>query len=164
MVISIEDLYDRYAHLVYRRCLVLLGNPADAEDALQDVFIRAMKAAADFRGESSPMTWLYRISTNHCLNVIRSNRRLRERLQKKAAEPVPLVSTGAERMEAAALVRELLPGFDSRTQHMAVFYFVDGMNQEEIAAQMDVSVPTVRKYLKRFIEKANKRLEQRDKT
>lgn len=162
--LRIEELYDRYAHLVYRRCLMLLGNVADAEDALQEVFIKVMRSADSFRGDSSPTTWLYRISTNHCLNMLRSNKRLRKRLERQAAERQALaVVLPAEQMEAAAQIRELLPSFDERTQRMAVYYFVDGMNQEEIAQQVGASVPTVRKYLNKFVEKAGKRLEGKGK-
>ncbi len=159
--IQIEALYDQYAHLVYRRCLVLLGNQADAEDALQEVFVRAMRAAAAFRGDSSAMTWLYRIATNHCLNVLRAHRRLRARLERQAHEPGPAVDQVAQQIEAAATVRALLPDFDPRTQLMVVHYFVDGMSQEEVAQEVGASLPTVRKYLRKFIEKANKRLERK---
>ena len=163
--LRIEELYDRYAHLVFRRCLMLLGNAADAEDALQEVFVKAMRAAESFRGDSSPSTWLYRISTNHCLNVLRSAKRLRKRLERQAAEREPTAAAvPAEQMEAAAQIRELLPHFDERTQQMAVYYFVDGMSQEEIAQQVGASVPTVRKYLKIFVEKSNKRLEGKAKS
>jgi RNA polymerase sigma-70 factor (ECF subfamily) len=157
--IRIEDLYDRYAHLVYQRCLALLGNPAEAEDALQEVFVRAMKAADDFRGESSEMTWLYRISTNHCLNVIRGSKRKangakRQQLQMQDADSVPGTS-----VEDIAVIRELLPSFDREIQELAICYFVDGMNLEETARESGLSVPTVRKRLKQFVEKARKRLE-----
>ena len=51
---EIEHLYDRYGHVVYGRCLRLLGSSADAEEALQEVFLRAMKNAKGFRHEASP--------------------------------------------------------------------------------------------------------------
>jgi len=154
--IRIEDLYDRYAHLLYRRCLALLGNPADAEDALQEVFVRAMRAADSFRGESAPSTWLYRICTNHCLNLIRSSQRRRLRQERRAQDPDRITHTPAEQMENAALIRELLPAFDRKAQELAIYYFVDEMNQQEVAEAMGLSVPTVRKRLKKFIAKAQK--------
>jgi RNA polymerase sigma-70 factor (ECF subfamily) len=143
---------------------MILGNAADAEDAMQEVFVKAMKALESFRGDSSPTTWLYRISTNHCLNMIRSKKRLRLRLEQKANDPLPLTSVPAERMEAATLVRELLPLFDRRSQQMAIYCFVDGMSQEEIAIQVGASVPTVRKYLKAFVEKSNKHMKRQIKS
>ena len=156
--IRIDELYDKYAHLVHRRCLVLLGNPADAEDALQEVFVRAMRYQDSFRGESSPMTWLYRISTNHCLNAIRSAKRRRFRLQQRANEPTAPASNPPGSIEDAAVIRELLPRFDRSSQEIAVYYFVDGMSQDEVARQTGLSVPTVRKRLRKFVERARKHL------
>jgi RNA polymerase sigma-70 factor (ECF subfamily) len=150
--IDFGELYGRYAHLVFRRCWLLLGNRADAEDALQEVFLRAMRAAAGFRGESAPMTWLYRISTNHCLNV---RRRKDAPVARPEELPDDLLRT-LPRAEDLALVRELLPRFDDRTQRAAVAYFVDEMSLEETAACVGRSVPTVRKLLERFVASAGK--------
>lgn len=155
---ELEQLYTRYAHLVYRRCLLLLGDAADAEDAMQEVFVKAYRSLGRFRGEAAPSSWLYRISTNHCLNLLRSRKRRRRRLERQAAESALLERVDADKLEAVAAVRELLPRFDRRTQQMAIYYFVDGMSQQEVAAQVGASVPTVRKYLKKFIERANRRV------
>jgi RNA polymerase sigma-70 factor (ECF subfamily) len=156
--ISLEQLYDRYAHLVLRRCLMILGNQADAEDALQETYIKAMKALDSFRGDSSPMTWLYRIATNVCLNRIRSHKRLRKRLEQQATQHEIIQPSFGEDIEAWTAVRQLLPHFDRRSQELAVACFVDGMNQQELAEAFGLSVPTVRKYLNKFIEQARKRL------
>jgi RNA polymerase sigma-70 factor (ECF subfamily) len=137
---------------------MLLGNPADAEDALQEVFIRALRARDGFRGESSPMTWLYRISTNHCLNILRAGRRRRAGMQKRAADVSFETHTPPESVEDLAVIREILPSFDRDVQELAVLYFVDGMSQQEVANETGLSVPTVRKRLNEFIGKAKKRL------
>jgi RNA polymerase sigma-70 factor (ECF subfamily) len=137
---------------------MLLGNPADAEDALQEVFIRAMRAQDTFRGESSPMTWLYRISTNHCLNVLRAGRRRHAGMQKRASDASFDSHTSPESVEDLAAIREILPSFDRDVQELAVLYFIDGMSQQEAANATGLSVPTVRKRLNEFIEKAKKRL------
>jgi RNA polymerase sigma-70 factor (ECF subfamily) len=156
--IQIEELYERYAHLLLGRCRVLLGNDADAEEALQEVFVKAMRSMDGFRGESSLLTWLYRIATNHCLNMLRSRRRHREHLrQNQEAQTVMPAESGLAIVENVSIIRELLHGVDRRSQELAILYFVDGMNQEEAARETGLSVPTVRKYLERFIQKARKR-------
>jgi RNA polymerase sigma-70 factor (ECF subfamily) len=137
---------------------MLLGNPADAEDALQEVFVRAMRAVDAFRGESSPMTWLYRISTNHCLNVLRANRRRRTGMEKRAADASFNSYAPPESIEDLAAIREILPAFDREIQALAVMYFLDGMSQQEVADEIGLSVPTVRKRLNQFIQRAKKRL------
>ncbi len=62
-------LYAAHAREVYYLCLRLLGDPARAEDATHDVFLRAWRGFAAFRGEARARTWLYRIALNHCRNL-----------------------------------------------------------------------------------------------
>ena len=59
---------------MYGRCQYLLGDRTKAEDAMQDVFAKALGHWHEFRNESSPLTWLVRIATHHCLNVLRAER------------------------------------------------------------------------------------------
>jgi RNA polymerase sigma-70 factor, ECF subfamily len=137
---------------------MMLGNPVDAEDALQEVFVRAMRAADSFRQESSPMTWLYRISTNHCLNLIRSAKRRKAGIDRKTQDASISTSVSSSSIEEVAMIREMLPAFDRDTQELAVYYFIDEMNQEEVARILNLSVPTVRKRLKIFVQKAKQQL------
>ena len=71
---AFEVLVRRHQGRVYRVALRLLGSDADAQDAAQETFIRAWRGLGRFRGESAVSTWLYRIVTNRCLNVIAARR------------------------------------------------------------------------------------------
>ena len=71
-------LYRRYGPLVYRRALKILGNAAEAEEATQEIFIRAFKGIDKFDERSKLSTWLFRITTNYCLNSIRDRARRRD--------------------------------------------------------------------------------------
>lgn len=62
-------LYAAYAPAIYYLALRLLGDPARAEDATQEVFLRAWRKFHEFRGEAAVRTWLYRIALNHCRNL-----------------------------------------------------------------------------------------------
>lgn len=62
---------EAYSGIVYRLALKILGNPQDAEDVLQETFIKAFRHLADFDGRSKLSTWLYRIATNEALMVLR---------------------------------------------------------------------------------------------
>lgn len=77
-------LYAAHAPAIYYLALRLLGDPARAEDATHDVFLRAWRHYAGFRGAASPRTWLYRIALNHCRNL---QQRWYERARVSAAEP-----------------------------------------------------------------------------
>ena len=67
-----EAIYQEHARAIYYAALRLLGEPALAEDATHDVFLKAFRKIHEFRGQSAWRTWLYRIAINHCLNLRRS--------------------------------------------------------------------------------------------
>src|SRR5262249_38643796 len=61
-------IYEEHAQTIYYLALRLLGDPAQAEDATHDVFLKAYRKLDQFRGDSGVRTWLYRITINHCQN------------------------------------------------------------------------------------------------
>jgi RNA polymerase sigma-70 factor (ECF subfamily) len=63
------ELYDAHSRQMFYLCLRLLGDPAKAEDATHDVFLKVWRKLGQFRGESSCRTWIYRIAINHCRNL-----------------------------------------------------------------------------------------------
>jgi RNA polymerase sigma factor (sigma-70 family) len=67
--------YADYGYIVMRRCLAYLADPAAAEDAMQEVFVRALDSAQSYRGEASARTWLCRIADHHCIDLLRRQRR-----------------------------------------------------------------------------------------
>jgi RNA polymerase sigma factor (sigma-70 family) len=79
---EIAELYTRFGPMVFGRCRYLLKNEEAARDATQEVFVKVMRSLDGFRQESSPATWMVKIATNHCLNLIASDKaRWRERFR-----------------------------------------------------------------------------------
>ncbi|WP_373049253.1 RNA polymerase sigma factor [Vulgatibacter sp.] len=151
---DLAALYHRYGGQVLGRCRYLLGD-AEAEDAAQEVFARALLHLEGFRSEASPLTWLLKIATHHCLNVLRANRALwRDEVKKLALVRSEADDGGDQR----ALVRSLLARFDLETQACAVHYLVDEMSQDEVAQVVGLSVPTVRKRVRTFLAAARAEL------
>jgi RNA polymerase sigma-70 factor (ECF subfamily) len=144
---AIEALYRRYASLVLRRALALLGNQALAEDAVQEVFVRVLGSYGRFRHEARPTTWLYRITTNHCLNLLRDHGRRRALLAERLGPPAEASPSSAD---AAALLRQVFHGMPERLQEVAVYYYLDQMSQDEIAEVLGVSRKVVRTRLEAF--------------
>ena len=157
---EIAALYVRYGPIVSRRCRFLLRDVEAAEDATQEVFVKVMRAIEQFRGEATPLGWILKIATNHCLNVIAArDAAWRERYA--AAHRVERAGTegdSAMAVERAEDVRRLLAKLDAETQQVAVHYYVDEMTQEEIGALLDRSLPTVRKRLAKFQRVAQQEL------
>lgn len=141
---------------MYGRCVYLLKDTAKAEDAMQDVFAKAFVNMSGFRAEASPLTWLTKIATNHCLNLIRSDRAAwhktfeTEELARVARARHDGPASGPRLFEDREAVRQLLQKVDIETQAAAIHYYVDEMTLEEVAATLGRSVPTVRKRLETF--------------
>jgi RNA polymerase sigma-70 factor (ECF subfamily) len=144
---SIERLYRQYGSFVLRRARVLLGDEQAAKDALQEVFVKAIKAGEQFRGDSSPVTWLYRITTNHCLNSIRDGGRRRALL---AEQGPPAEEHHRPALELRLTMRDLLPRIPEDLREIAIYYFVDEMNQDEIASLLGLSRRTIGNRLEAF--------------
>ena len=161
---ELSDLYRRYGHAVYRRCQYFLRNEADARDAMHDVFVKAMEHLEDFKGESSPLTWLVRITTNHCLNILRARRAAWKDRYKQTVNVDRAARTGHdfETRERAELIYAILPKLDPKLQAVAVYYYVDEMTQEDAAQAVQCSLPTLRKRLRNFIAQARKELRKLD--
>ena len=146
---ELEELYAAAGAAVERRCRALLGDGEEARDMVQEVFLRAVIHGREFRGEASPLTWLYRISTNLCLNRLRDRKQhlplelFRELLPAAAASPEGAASA---RQAAEALLRDL----DGRTRAAVVYRYLDGMTQDEIAEVTGWSRKTLGKKLKQF--------------
>ncbi|MGI5863748.1 MAG: RNA polymerase sigma factor [Myxococcales bacterium] len=157
---ALRELYERHAVSVGRRCFFMLKDRAEAEDAMHEVFAKALENLEQFRSESSPHTWLMRIATHHCLNVVRSHKaRWREEVN-RMARLAPVAEDGAAPLEGRDLVRAVLDRFEEETQLAAIHYYVDEMTLEEVAAVIGRSVPTVRKRLAEFAATARAHAER----
>jgi RNA polymerase sigma-70 factor (ECF subfamily) len=70
-----DDLVRRYRRELHVHCYRMLGSFDEAEDHVQEVFLRAWRSRDRFEGRSSPRTWLYRVATNACLDTLRRDAR-----------------------------------------------------------------------------------------
>jgi RNA polymerase sigma-70 factor, ECF subfamily len=153
-------LVRRYQDRLYPTVLRLLGSAEDAEDVLQDTFVRAFEKLDQFHGESSFYTWIYRIAVNLALSGHRK-RRVRSAYRVKSehssthgsepadespdADPtVPIERAERERIVTAALDQ-------LGTDHRAVVILkdFDGRRYEEISELLNIPVGTVRSRLHR---------------
>ncbi len=147
---SIEELYQRYGALVRRRARAILGEEQAALDAMQEVFVRAMRERDGFRGEASPVTWLYRITTNLCLNRVRDHARRRELMEAQGPPPAGAPADSEDK----AILASVLARVPEELREIAVYYYVDEMNQDEIAELTGLGRRTVGNRLEEFRAKA----------
>jgi RNA polymerase sigma-70 factor (ECF subfamily) len=144
--------------MIYRRCCKLLGDGAAAQDATQDVFIRFMTEAHRLRPDGGYLPWIYRVATNHCLNLLRDDARLT--VMEPAALPEPTTDGAIAGFADRDLSLRLLRRFDEETRDIAVLALVDGLTQDEVADVLGLSRKTVGKKLRRFLERAQRFLRE----
>jgi RNA polymerase sigma-70 factor (ECF subfamily) len=152
-------LVQRYQGRLYPTIARLIGSAEDAEDILQDAFVRAFEKLDQFQGDSSFYTWIYRIAVNlalsgHRKRRVRSVLRLgRRRPASRGVHPADESAESdpaapLERAERDQMVRAALDRLGP--EHRAVVVLnLDGRRYEEISAILDIPVGTVRSRLHR---------------
>ncbi len=143
-------LYDRYAPLVFKLALRIVGDRAEAEDILQEAFLQVWRTAASYdvrRGQ--PSTWLVTIARSRAIDRLRSREQWRQR------HGMPGVQFGkpggandlrqemSER-EGAAIVRSAVDSLPEEQRQAIELAYFDGLTQSEIARKLQKPVGTVK--------------------
>ena len=155
---ELAELYARYAPIVLRRARAILGNEELAQDAVQETFAKVISRWGQFRGDASPTTWIYQITTNHCLNQLRNRKGRRDKLAQRHDELMPDGPASPDRVLDADSVRSLLGHCDDETRRIIIHVYFDEMSREQTALLVGRSVPTVRKRIQGFLDHARAHL------
>ena len=149
VAIDVEDLFRRFGPMVHRRCMRMLRDPRDADDALQDVFVRLIHNEDTLHDERAGAL-LWTMATQVSLNKLRTRRRRPEH----GPTLLDTIATAADAEERTMVARALDAvfaredqGLAVTTRTLAVLRFVDGMTWDEVAATTGLSVGAVRKRL-----------------
>ena len=157
---AFEEFYERYHRRVYALCLRMTGNTAEAEDLTQEVFIHVYRKIGSFRGDSTLMTWLHRVTVNRTLMHFRKSAVRRERTTEDGATPEPAVRPAerlgqmpaVDRLMLEKAVTQLAPGYRA----VFILHDVEGYEHSEIARSLGISTGTSKSQL----HKARLRLRQ----
>jgi len=142
-----------YQHRIFGVALRMLGNAAEAEDVAQEVFLRAHRAIAGFRGEAKLSTWFYTIASRLCLTRLGSGERRLTRHGEEAlthladsqADPVAEV----ERSEIEVALHDAIAELSEERRIVVVLRDLEGLSYEEIAEALNLELGTVRSRLHR---------------
>lgn len=143
---AFEELYRTHAGKLYGLVLRMVGNPADAEDLLQEIFLSAHRKLEGFRGESALATWLYRLATNHCLDHLRSRAARTGQLTDALDEEVGLPDMGrrtiAEQTVAKMDLERALAQLPEGCRAAFVLHDVQGLEHREVAEALGIAEGT----------------------
>ena len=135
--------YERYGRVVLGRACVLLGDGDAAKDALQEVFLRVITSETHILEEPEPAAWLYRATTNLCLNRLRDEKRRKELLVERGQTGADRPGAATRDPESRAILLQILNLVPRDMQEIAAYRFVDEMTHDEIADLVGVSSRTV---------------------
>lgn len=166
---AFEALVVKYQRRIARHVARYVRNSGDVEDIVQDVFIRAHRGLASFRGDSAFFSWLYRIATNASLTHLKRSRNdvlLGDDAPEERAEAFePGVSDAADpertlmAKQIADTVQKALARLQPDLAEALMLYEVEGKPYAEIAGMLDIPIGTVRTRIFRAREFIAKRLE-----
>jgi RNA polymerase sigma-70 factor, ECF subfamily len=135
-----ERLYALHGARMKNVARNLLGNPVDAEDAVQETFLKVQRSIASFRGQSSFVTWTYRILINTCYDARRGRVRKKE-VANDDSEDSPRAeprAPGAHPSLRMALERAL-DGLTKHQRDVFLLYEVEGFHHAEIAGMLEIT-------------------------
>ena len=157
---SIRQMIDENQTALLRMCYLYLHDVQLAEDAVQETFIKAVRAWDSFRGEAGVRTWLTRIAMRTCMDMRRGFwfRRVDRRV---TPEMLPDRVQEAEEGESALTLAVM--NLPKKEREVILLYYYQDMNMKDIAETLGVTQPTVSYRLRRAKEKLRTELEGRGK-
>lgn len=144
---ALHCLYDAVGGNVYRFALSLVRDPHDAEDVLQDTFLRICRSAADYQPQGKPLAWIFTIARHLALD----KRREQSRPLPQEEEAVDVSSVA--RTERRLLIHTLLNRLSQEDRQILILHVVVGMKHREIADTMGMPMSTVRSRYRRALNR-----------
>jgi RNA polymerase sigma factor (sigma-70 family) len=170
---AFEELVVRYKTLIYNTCYRILGDFHLAEDATQDVFLKIYRSGEHFRGESRVSTWIYRISVNRSLNILRKNKRSRlikslgTLWREKNGEEIPASSQKErpdrifEDKESKAILRDAIDSLPEKQKVAFILHKYENLTARDISDILGISINSVEVRIHRAKIALQKRLVER---
>ncbi|GAB4140777.1 MAG: RNA polymerase sigma factor [Bacteroidia bacterium] len=153
-------LVELFSSKVYNTCLSMLQNEDDARDTVQEVFIEIYRSVKSFKGDSALSTWIYRVATNKCLDVIRKKNTKKyggKLIRLDGEEPYPLLQPSdfnhpgiqMEQKEKARMLFAAMERLPENQRAAFTLFHVEGFTYKEIAEIMKMNLPGIESLMHR---------------
>lgn len=133
-----EEIYrehsDRMKSIAYNH----LGNASDAEDAVQEMFLKVHRAASTYNGESAFTTWMYRVLINTCYDALRRRQRRIQSTSIDDALPVERAGSSVDDAKRMTL-RKMLTDLPEQRRTVFMLFEIEGLSHAEIAQILNIS-------------------------
>lgn len=162
-------LVEQHSRAIFRLAFRMTGNEQDAEDVVQETFLRAYKQLDKYEARSSFSTWLFRIASNYSLDLIRMRKRHEDRRERGAEEEkdilqtIPGNSPGPDRIVYSSQVQdrvnEALNELSPQERTAFVLRHFEGMSIDEIGEALGTGTNATKHSIFRAVQKLRKSLE-----
>ncbi len=146
-------LVDRYKNKAFSMLKRMLRNEFDAEEVLQDAFLKAFRSLETFKGEAKFSTWFYRIVYNSALTKLSSKRRKIEQEMSSVEDHLDLESNfdsiDAEKKNVSELINEMINLLPEKYSTIITLFYLNELTCDEIAETMNISLSNVKVLLHR---------------
>jgi RNA polymerase sigma-70 factor (ECF subfamily) len=143
---AFEEVYRAHSGRLYNVAYRMLGNAADAEDLLQEIFLSAHRKLESFRGESALGTWLYRLAVNLCLDYLRSRTGRALQLTDSLEDETWLADAGSGRLAEKTVTKmdleRALAQLPEGCRMAFVLHDIEGLEHREIADALGIAEGT----------------------
>ncbi|MDI9320419.1 MAG: RNA polymerase sigma factor [Phycisphaerales bacterium] len=167
---TFEEIFIAHKDKVYTLCYRYLQQEQEAEDAVQDIFIKIFKKKDSFRAEAQMSTWIYRIGMNHCLDILKSKRRKQEFYRLVSHLPFMESKMEASRTEnkledkeSFERIQKCILQLPENQLSVLVLNKLEGLRIEEVAKIMNMSYKAVESLLQRAKNNLKKQLNNASK-
>ena len=133
-----EEIYRRHGERMKSIAYNHLGSISDAEDAVQETFLKVHRAASTYNGESAFTTWLYRVLINTCYDALRRRQR---RIQEAPIDDVITIERAGHNVDDVKrmMLRKMLEELPEQRRTVFLLFEVEGLSHAEIAKALDIS-------------------------
>jgi RNA polymerase sigma-70 factor (ECF subfamily) len=139
------SLYKRYARKLYLACLRITGNRMEAEEAMQDAFLKVFNRLYMFRNEQNFDAWIHRIAVHTAIDYVRRHTRGWEEIPLHCAEPEAPEETSEDALQyAVAQIKEATQKLPAGYRIVLSLYLFEGYDMEEIASILKIQPASVR--------------------
>lgn len=161
---SFALLMQRHERQVYTLCLRMTGHEEDARDLTQEAFLKAWRGLRFYQFEASFSTWLYRLTSNVCIDFLRRQKRQPtvqwEPEELEMPDQMPLPEEQLLHREQQRLLRQAMEQLDEEFRLALTLRAVEGLSYEEIGAVLELKPGTVKSRIARGREKLRQLLEE----
>jgi len=137
-----QDLYQRYVQAMYNVVVRMVNHSADAEDIIQEVFVKVFRNLHTFQGESTLGAWIKRITVNTTLNFIRKEKRNNEVVLAEGIDIPEIIEELDTAKYSMAQIHHAIKQLPERCRVVLSLYLIEGYQHQEIAEILGVTVST----------------------